>query len=110
MDTSKKPFGSLPIIPPKKVQRNLATTRLLMVGYGEREFLGGEKGREWQGSGKERVSEEWQGRESVSEGGRWNTDQLVGNVSVVSACHTLTNGRLHQTRERWKHIDRWVYL
>ena len=49
-------------------------------------------------------------RESVSEGGRWNTDQLVGNVSVVSACHTLTNGRLHQTRERWKHIDRWVYL
>ena len=57
MDTSKKPFGSLPIIPPIKVQWNLATTRLLMVGYGERELLGGEKGREWQGSGKERVSE-----------------------------------------------------
>ena len=52
MDTSKNPYGSLPIIPPIKVQRNLATTRLLMVGYGERERVVG-----W--GEREGVAREW---------------------------------------------------
>ena len=33
------------------------------------------------------------------------THQLVGDIGVVSASHALSNGRLHQTRERGQHVD-----
>ena len=31
--------------------------------------------------------------------------QLVGDVSMVSASHALTNGRFHQSRQRRQYID-----
>lgn len=36
--------------------------------------------------------------------------QLVGDVGVVLTCHALTDGRLHQTAERWQDVDRRVDL
>ena len=42
--------------------------------------------------------------------GIWNTHQLVGNVSMVLTCHTLSNGRLHQSGQGRQHIDWWVNL
>ena len=31
--------------------------------------------------------------------------QLVGYVRVIFSCHALANGGLHQTRQRWQHVD-----
>lgn len=36
--------------------------------------------------------------------------QLVGHVGVVLSGHALTNGRLHETTQRGKHVDGWVHL
>mmetsp|Transcript_49833 Transcript_49833/g.112073 ORF Transcript_49833/g.112073 Transcript_49833/m.112073 type:complete len:211 (-) Transcript_49833:874-1506(-) len=36
--------------------------------------------------------------------------QLIGDVAVVAARHALTDGGLHQTRERWQHVDWRVHL
>ena len=35
---------------------------------------------------------------------------LVGDSRVIDARHALANGRLHQTRQRRKHIDRRIDL
>lgn len=34
--------------------------------------------------------------------------QLVRDVAVVFARVTLANGGLHETRQRWQNVDRWV--
>jgi hypothetical protein len=36
--------------------------------------------------------------------------QLIGHVRVVLPGHVLTDGRLHQTRQRWQHVHWWVDL
>lgn len=33
------------------------------------------------------------------------THQLVGDIGVVLTGHALTDGGLHQTRQRWQHVD-----
>ena len=38
------------------------------------------------------------------------TYQLVGHVSMVPSCHAFSDGRFHQTRERWENIDWRVHL
>lgn len=38
------------------------------------------------------------------------TYQLVGDLSMITSCHSLTNSRLHQSRERGKDIDWRVHL
>ncbi|RUS78984.1 hypothetical protein EGW08_013241, partial [Elysia chlorotica] len=34
-----------------------------------------------------------------------DTHQLVRNISMILSCHIFSNGRFHQPRQRWKHID-----
>ena len=41
---------------------------------------------------------------------RFLSHQLVGHVSMVPACHAVTNGRLHQTGEGGQDVDGWVDL
>lgn len=36
--------------------------------------------------------------------------QLIGDISMVFTGHSFTDGRLHQSRQRGQHIDRWVNL
>ena len=33
---------------------------------------------------------------------------LVGHLGVVRSRHTLADGVLHETRQRWQHVDWWV--
>ena len=34
-----------------------------------------------------------------------NSVHLVGNIWVIHSCHASTNSTLHQSWERWQHID-----
>lgn len=36
--------------------------------------------------------------------------QLIGHVTVVLSGETFTNSTLHQSGERWEHIDRRIDL
>jgi hypothetical protein len=36
--------------------------------------------------------------------------ELVGHIAVVLPCHALANGGLHQSRQRWQHVDRRIDL
>ncbi|KAH3668808.1 hypothetical protein OGAPHI_002563 [Ogataea philodendri] len=35
--------------------------------------------------------------------------ELVTHVTVVFSGHTISNGTLHQSRQGWQHVDRWIY-
>ena len=36
--------------------------------------------------------------------------KLVRHLRVINSGEALTNGRLHETREGWQHIDGWIDL
>ncbi len=36
--------------------------------------------------------------------------ELVGHVAVILPSHALANGGLHQSRQRWQHVDRRIDL
>ena len=36
---------------------------------------------------------------------KWCTNQLVGDIRMVIACHSVTDSRFHQTWQRGQHVD-----